>query len=637
MCSETARVTSSSSTRLKTSTWRASSSSVGSPARARSSPPPAFRPRLAGERALVLGPLDLPLGDDPREARESSAVALFLERAASAGALSEIDDEVLREAAAIVRRLDGLPLALELAASRTSSVGLARLRRELEGSIDAVASLAIDAPAGHRTLQAAVQSSAERLAPAVRMALEAASFLPQDFALEELEGLLGETTDAHAWLQTLLDHSMVSARQGATRTELRFSIHAVVREVALMRAPAARRADLDARHAAWRASDARVLADDRSTRGAARIARAEDGLERAWAWTAAHLELPDAASWAIDLARALGRLVEAFGPSPAIIEVLDQTDALARAHGVDEGRRSEIAFYRAFCRLAQSELADARAIYVEACELAGGGRNPRFEALAWCQLAWLTMRDGDVPGCERALDEADRAAPGDPFPGMLSASLRAQLDMQRSRLTVARRGFERARALAVRVGDHGNEASASGFLGVVAYDEGAVAEAVRHYDRAVEIAAAHGSSILEAVFRGYGAIARHTLGDPAAADAYREAVDCARRSRSLRFESLFAAWYGVLLAEEGKVDEAARTIDEADGLPDVQSQTVCALHRGHVDLARADLGASSGPPRGGPAPRGARVSPAHGGPARRRHSPRDPCRAGGLGTRDPAA
>jgi len=54
----------------------------------------------------------------------------------------------------------------------------------------------------------------------------------------------------------------------------------------------------------------------------------------------------------------------------------------------------------------------------------------------------------------------------------------------------------------VRLADGGNEASASGFLGAVAFDQGAPRDAVAHYERAIDIAARHGAFIMEAVFRG---------------------------------------------------------------------------------------------------------------------------------------
>lgn len=552
------------------------------------------RPRLAREHVIVVAPLDYPPSDDPDDARASGAVTLFLERARSAGARFGDGDEVLREVAAICRRLEGLPLAVELAASRTSALGLQRLRRELEASIDGVG--AIDAPAAHQTLRGAVSSSVERLEASARAMLEAAALLPREFEIEELEALAGAAGGSLEDLQTLVDHSMISARASAGSTELTFGVHAVIREAVLATADPERLERLEARHAWWRAAEAARLAEDRSSSARAKTARAEAELERAWTFMMARPDDADAASAATDLARAIGRLVETLGPSPTTLELLERTAERAEAHGIDPGRRAELALHRGFARLARSELAEARSLYLASRELAREGDSPRVEALACVQIGWLAARGGDVATMERSLDDAARVLERhpDPFPDLLLSSLRAQMDLQRGRLATARRGFERARALAVRLGDGSNEASACGFLGAVAFDEGAPEEAVRHYDRAIEIATRHRASIMEAVFGGYRAIALHRRGDPAAGAAYEAAIESARRSRSVRFEALFSAWRGVLLAEAGDVDRASRAIDEADALPDPQCQAVCAVHRGHVDLANADRALAEG-------------------------------------------
>lgn len=556
-----------------------------------------IRPRLANEHIVALAPLEFPADDSPASARTSTAVALFLERAKDAGGLAVIDDEVLSHAAAIVRRLEGLPLALELAASRTASLGLARLRREIDLSIEAVGAGAIDVLPHHRTLRAAVSSSIERLDAQTLALLEAAAILPQDFELEELEALISASelgADAVLdGLRTLVDHSMVSARQdGRSSASLCFAIHAVVREIVLERTVPERRALLELRHAEWRAREGRRLSEDRSTAASMRIARAEPGLRRAWRWTMEHRDRPGAAELAADLACTLGRSIETYGPSPGVVEILERTAELARAAGVDRARRAALAFHRGLARLERSEVDGAGALYEEARELASGGTSPRFEAMAFTQLGWIAGRHGRLADADELLDAAERAnvGRGDPWPEMVGAGIRGQLDLRRGRLTAARRGFERARAIAIRVGDGANEASSSGFLGSVAYDEGALREAVRHYDRAIALSASQQASMLEAIFRGYRATALHELGDPTAMTAYDEALVCTRRAHTARFEALFTSWRAVLLAQRGELDAAAAAMDAADAMVDWDSaRAIVSLHRGHLDLARGEI------------------------------------------------
>lgn len=140
-----------------------------------------------------------------------------------------------------------------------------------------------------------------------------------------------------------------------------------------------------------------------------------------------------------------------------------------------------------------------------------------------------------------------------------------------------------------------NEASASAFLGSVAYDEGALREAVRHYDRAIAISSGQQGAMFGAIFRGYRATALHELGDAAAGAAYADALAQARRAHSRRFEALFGGWRAVLLAQQGRLDEAAATLDAADAMADTdEMREIFALHRGHLDLAHADVAASAG-------------------------------------------
>jgi tetratricopeptide (TPR) repeat protein len=140
--------------------------------------------------------------------------------------------------------------------------------------------------------------------------------------------------------------------------------------------------------------------------------------------------------------------------------------------------------------------------------------------------------------------------------------------------------------------DQTSETTTTGFLGVVAFEEGALDEAVQHYDRAIAAAIGCGSNVFEAIYRGYRAIALHHMNDDGAAVAYEDAIRVAQAAHAVRYEKLFSAWYGSLLAARGDVDAASRAYDSAAELTDPQAAAFFEMHRAHLDLAWADRAAA---------------------------------------------
>lgn len=153
----------------------------------------------AGESLFALSPLR-------SEGVDSPAVLLFLDRAraASAGAGSSPADVAL--AGQVCRRLDGLPLAIELAAARVRHLPLGELAARLQldlGWLDRSAS-----PGGHHTLEAAFDWTWDLLDVDERTALKRLAALPRTFDLDLAEAVCGP--GGGALLLRLLDRSLVS-------------------------------------------------------------------------------------------------------------------------------------------------------------------------------------------------------------------------------------------------------------------------------------------------------------------------------------------------------------------------------------------------------------------------------------------
>jgi predicted ATPase len=110
---------------------------------------------VAGEARYRLHPLAVTEPDELAEAGYAPAVALFADRARQADAHFILDDETAPAVVRLVARLDGMPLAIELAAARVEALGL----DQLETSFALLTSADRTSPARHRSLAATVEWS----------------------------------------------------------------------------------------------------------------------------------------------------------------------------------------------------------------------------------------------------------------------------------------------------------------------------------------------------------------------------------------------------------------------------------------------------------------------------------------------
>jgi predicted ATPase/class 3 adenylate cyclase len=212
--------------------------------------------RLSGEQEYRLAPLTLPerdqMGDAEALARCES-VRLFLDRAASVRPGLEITDADAPALFAIVSRLDGLPLALELAGSRMRVLTIGALAQRLEQRLPLLTGGARDAPERQRTLAATIGWSHDLLDPDGQRLFARLSIFSGGWTLEAAEAVCGEGLDVLEGIESLVDASLVR-RAELPDGGLRFSMLETIREFATGRladADDAERERLDRRHAAF--------------------------------------------------------------------------------------------------------------------------------------------------------------------------------------------------------------------------------------------------------------------------------------------------------------------------------------------------------------------------------------------------
>jgi predicted ATPase/DNA-binding winged helix-turn-helix (wHTH) protein len=174
---------------------------------------------LPGEHVLRLDALAVPAEDDMAQAAASPAVALFCARAALAQRHFALCAENAAAVAEICRRLDGIPLALELAAGRLPLLGIEGLRAGLDQRFGLLRKPGSHAPLRHQTLLAALDWSHELLPSAERVLLRRLSVFSGGFTAVAAQQLAGGP-DVDVWgvldaLGSLVDKSLVTPSPSA--------------------------------------------------------------------------------------------------------------------------------------------------------------------------------------------------------------------------------------------------------------------------------------------------------------------------------------------------------------------------------------------------------------------------------------
>ena len=200
---------------------------------------------IAAERVLPLEPLGIAADET------APAVRLFLERARAARPEATLD---LEGVARLCRRLDGLPLAIELAAARVRTMTPEQIEARLENRFALLTTGDRTAPERHRTLEAVIEWSWDLLAPEARSALAKLSVLPGGFATSTAAAVLGDGT-ADDLLDQLVSHSLLMVVEAPDGSGVRFRMLETVREFGH-----ARLAGESAEDAAWEAVIAWALA-----------------------------------------------------------------------------------------------------------------------------------------------------------------------------------------------------------------------------------------------------------------------------------------------------------------------------------------------------------------------------------------
>jgi predicted ATPase/DNA-binding CsgD family transcriptional regulator len=197
---------------------------------------------VSGEQEFPVPPLTLPevgAGTTAAAVAACESVRLFAERAAASVPGFTVDDQNAEAVAGIAARLDGLPLAIELAAARVKLLPPAEILARLDNSLGLLVSSGRDLPARQRTLRATIAWSYELLSDSARQLLAACSVFRGGIALVVIECVCAEAVGLRIPVLDaageLVDHSLLRQAAPAPGGGPRLAMLETVREFAAER------------------------------------------------------------------------------------------------------------------------------------------------------------------------------------------------------------------------------------------------------------------------------------------------------------------------------------------------------------------------------------------------------------------
>jgi len=450
--------------------------------------------QIEGEREAPVPPLGLPDPGrplEPADAKRYESVALFLDRAAAFDTSFALTQDNAQAVARICTLLDGLPLAIELAASRLRLLSPQALLERLDRSLALLASGSRDLPARQRTLRGAIAWSHDLLNEELRTLFRRLAVFAGGFTLETAQAICDPDGDIRIdlldGLQSLLYASLVRRRTDQAGG-VRFDLLQTIREFGLERLEEDDQADvIRRRHALYFLDLAQTAKPKLREPGFFQVvgglAAEHENLRTAMAWAVAN----DQGEVALRMIEAFWRFWHFHGDLSAGRRWADQALALPSAAGRTNARakaligRGSLAYW-------QNDTAGALLDYEDALSILEAIAAPTETAEGRYNLAFVEPMRGNVgkaielfrSSLARFQELGDRRGVADALFGLAVMS-RLQGD-----LDTARTSAEHALALHQDLGDVFGLTGELYVLGRVAAETGDLDTARRHYLETLE-------------------------------------------------------------------------------------------------------------------------------------------------------
>ncbi|MGH2755855.1 MAG: tetratricopeptide repeat protein [Actinomycetota bacterium] len=568
--------------------------------------------RIRGEHAFEVRPLVVPGAEtpDPESLAEVGSVALFVDRAKSVAPSFSLSVENAAAVAEISRRLEGVPLALELAAARVRMLSPQAMVERLTPRLDLLRRGPRDMPERQRTLRDTLRWSFELLTEEEQLALERMSIFAGGASLEAAAKVLGfeSVDDAIEVLASLVDNSLLH-RVEPGGSEPAFRTLEMIGEYGRERLSAhGRFEETKDRHAAYFLELATKGANELFSPAGPRwydvLEREHENMQAALAWFIESGRIDDGFRLAIDLQwfwwirghlstadHWLTKLLALPGGSPrarglAMLgagQMAGNLDDAARGRRIlrdslgtlqEAGDDRDVAWARAHLGIILSQLGEKH----EAAALERQALEVFYETDDWLgqctsntALATLYAERGDYEATDRHLQRslAARRELGDPWGTGFVLNALGVIHIRQGNPDEAEEYLTEALPLLRRVGSKEHIARCLDSLGQVAALEGRWGEAECLYREALDIYREIGMRGRVALERAH--LARAALVRGAQREAvglYRTAFELAREVGEPRSMAVSIEGLALMLSEHGRAAAAAKLLGVADGIRD---------------------------------------------------------------------
>lgn len=525
------------------------------------------------EELVELGPFAVP----PEAASDadvlaSDAVALLLARSRSPAVLARRP----RDLAALIRALDGLPLAIELAAPHLTVLS----PRELLARLGSVLDLAAPTPspqARHHSLRDALDASWHLLGEPERAALAQCAVFVSGFTLAAAEAVIAVPgASASTLLAALRDRSLVALHPGAHRGPDRFVLYESIRVYAAERLAPADRAAAELRHARHylEHGEAAHARENARSDGAANQELLDElgnlSVVFARRLAAARSGEPGAGVDALRTAVCLSGVLRGLGRFPEVVAQFDAALPLAGDAPEPLRLRAELARAHALGNLGELErsFAELRRATAAAAALGDVVVEGDGQLCLSAQYQRVGLHEEALVAGARARELC--AAAGQRQLEALALMLLGVVHGELGRSAEARASAEAALKIGVELGERWCDGLAHGALALLEQEAGRFEAARVRYEAATRAYRLGGDIVFEALFQGLSGTLAHeqALAGPVRAETF---VEAARGAYTAALAALGAAgfyleglFHGFLAALEASFGEPGRALVEFD-------------------------------------------------------------------------